>query len=151
MLIHPQSIVHSLIEFSDGSMLAQMSLPDMRGPIAYSLAYPERLDGVLPPLELHLLGALSFHKPDTESFPCLSYAFDALRAGGTMPAVLNASNEIAVSAFLQKKILFGDVPAIISETMLSHEPVPATELEAIIEADRSAPEKAKEHIGKCRS
>jgi len=121
VLIHPQSVVHSMVEFRDGSLLAQLSVPDMRGAIAYALSYPERLDAVVPSLDLAAVGSLTFRRPDLVSFPCLSYAFDALREGGTMPAVLNAANEAAVEAFLEGRIGFNDIPAIIKKTMDAHE------------------------------
>ncbi|HXX57301.1 MAG TPA: 1-deoxy-D-xylulose-5-phosphate reductoisomerase [Thermodesulfovibrionales bacterium] len=146
VLIHPQSIVHSLVEFTDGSMLAQVSRPDMRGPIAYALSYPERLDDAVDRLELDVIGNLTFQRPDTESFPCLLLAYDALKEGGTMPAVLNAANEIAVSAFLEKGIFFNEIPAIIEKTMQSHKTVRAEGIDSVIEADRWAREKAKELI-----
>lgn len=146
VLIHPQSLVHSLVEFNDGSMLAQISNPDMRGPIAYALSYPERLPDAVAPLELEAIEKLTFQKPDTENFPCLSYAYEALKTGGTMPAVLNAANEIAVNAFLDGRISFNDIPVIIKETMLAHEPLPAPKLEAVIEADRWARKSAGECV-----
>lgn len=146
VLIHPQSLVHSLVEFHDGSLLAQVSNPDMRGPIAYSLAYPERLEGSVAPLELDLVGKLTFERPDRESFPCLGYAYEALKSGGTMPAVLNAANELAVSAFLEERISFNDIPVIINHTMQSHVTMPAEELDMIVEADRWGREKAAQYI-----
>jgi 1-deoxy-D-xylulose-5-phosphate reductoisomerase len=142
VLVHPQSLVHSLVEFTDGSMLAQMSLPDMRGAIAYSLAYPDRLDGAVGSLDLDLTEALTFQRPDTETFPCLRFAYEALEAGGTMPAVLNAANEVAVQAFLAKRIAFHDIPAVIYTTMHSHETVEAEALDAVVEADRWARQRA---------
>lgn len=148
VLIHPQSLVHSLVEFHDGSLLAQVSNPDMRGPIAYSLAYPERLEGSVSPLELDLVGKLTFGRPDQESFPCLGYAYEALKRGGTMPAVLNAANELAVGAFLEERISFNDIPVIINRTMQSHETMAAEELDAVVEADRWGREKAAEYIRK---
>lgn len=150
VLIHPQSLVHSLVEFNDGSLLAQISNPDMRGPIAYSLAYPERLDDSVTPLELDAIEKLTFHRPDHDSFPCLRYAYEALNTGGTMPAVLNAANELAVSAFLEERIPFNGIPAIIKKTMDSHVTMPADGLDAVIEADRWAREKAAEYIKKSK-
>lgn len=143
VLIHPQSIIHSLVEFVDGSLLAQASTPDMKGPISYALAYPERLEDAMVPLELDIIETLSFSRPDTDNFPCLNYAYEALKEGGTMPTVLNASNEIAVNAFLKGRIFFNDIPVIIIGTMHSHKPVPATEIGTIIEADKWAREKAE--------
>ncbi|HET6515768.1 MAG TPA: 1-deoxy-D-xylulose-5-phosphate reductoisomerase [Thermodesulfovibrionales bacterium] len=146
VLIHPQSLVHSLVEFNDGSMLAQISLPDMRGPIAYALSYPERLSDTVATLRLDEIGKLTFQTPDTGSFPCLRYAYEALKEGGTMPAVLNAANEVVVNAFLEKRISFHDIPVIINKTMESHEVQEAIELDAVIEADRWARARAAEYI-----
>jgi 1-deoxy-D-xylulose-5-phosphate reductoisomerase len=146
VLIHPQSIVHSMVEFNDGSVLSQMSVPDMRGPIGYALSYPERLDDAVSRLELDKIEKLTFFKPDTESFPCLKYAYDALREGGTMPAVLNAANEAAVNAFLEKRISFNDIPVIINKTMHSHSTKQTADILAVTDADRWAREKAEEYI-----
>lgn len=146
VLIHPQSIIHSMVEFIDGTILAQASTPDMRGPISYALSYPERLNDALAPLELDLIEKLSFSRPDTENFPCLNYAYEAQKKGGTMPTVLNASNEIAVNAFLNNRIFFNDIPVIIRETMQAYIPVPAPGIGEIIEADKWAREKAEEYI-----
>lgn len=146
VLIHPQSIVHSMVEFKDRSYIAQLSVPDMKGPIAYALSYPERLDDPMPRLDLSRIEKLTFQKPDTECFPCLLYAYEASREGGTMPAVLNAANEVAVGAFLQRAIGFNDIPVIIKNTMHSHKKEAVTGIEAVIEADRWAREKAKEII-----
>lgn len=143
VLIHPQSIVHSMIEFKDRSYLAQLSVPDMKGPIAYALSYPERLEDPMPVLDLSRIEKLTFRKPDTECFPCLLYAYEASKEGGTMPAVLNAANEAAVDAFLQKKIGFNDIPVIIKDTMNSHRKEPVMEIDVVIEADRWARERAK--------
>ncbi len=148
VLVHPQSIVHSLVEFVDGGLLAQMSTPDMRGPIGYALSYPERMDDTVPTLELDMVGTLTFCQPDRESFPCLGFAYDALREGGTMPAVLNAANEVMVSAFLRGMISFTLIPVIIKKTMLSHRTQKAAGLDAVMDADRWAREKAEEYIKK---
>jgi len=120
VLIHPQSIVHSMVEFRDRTLLAQMSIPDMRAPIAYALSYPDRLEVPLKGLELDRIGQLTFKKPDYESFPCLTYAYEATRQKGTVPAVLNAANEVAVHAFLDRNIGFNDIPAIIRKTVREH-------------------------------
>ncbi len=146
VLVHPESIVHSLVEFTDGGLLAQMSMPDMRGPIGYALSYPERLDNTVPPLELDAIGKLTFYRPDSESFPCLGFAYDALREGGTMPAVLNAANEVLVNAFLGGRISFTRIPVIIKKTMESHLTQKAAEIDTVIDADRWAREKAEEYI-----
>lgn len=146
VLVHPQSIVHSMIEFKDRSYLAQLSVPDMKGPIAYALSYPERLEEPMPELDLSRIEKLTFRKPDTECFPCLLYAYEASKEGGTMPAVLNAANEVAVDAFLQKRIGFNDIPVIIKEAMNLHRKESVTEIDVVIEADRWAREKAREII-----
>jgi len=143
VLIHPQSIVHSMVEFVDGSCIAQMSVPDMRGAIAYALSYPERLPGTVAPLDLPSLGRLTFERPDFESFPCLSYAYEALRAGGTVPAVLNAANEVAVEGFLSGRVGFNDIPAIIRRTMDVHERTGLKDIETVLKADAWAREHAR--------
>ncbi|MEW6108413.1 MAG: 1-deoxy-D-xylulose-5-phosphate reductoisomerase [Nitrospirota bacterium] len=146
VLIHPQSIVHSMVEFKDRSCLAQMSVPDMRGPISYALSYPDRLPDPMPGLELEKIETLTFKKPDNENFPCLSYAYDAIRAGGTMPGVLNASNEAAVHAFLNDRIGFNDIPVIIKKTVDSHNIKSVDHLDDVLEADRWARETAEKYI-----
>lgn len=134
VLIHPQAIVHSLVEYIDGSIIAQMSLPDMRGPIAYALNYPERLDLARPSLNLAQIGKLTFHSVDKEKFPALELAYQALHRGGTMPAVLNAANEVAVEAFLAGKIGFLQIGELIKQTMEKHQPLDAQNLENIWQA-----------------
>ena len=136
VVVHPESIVHSLAAFRDGAMLAQMGPPDMRGAIAYALSYPERLPLCPEPLDLAAIGALHFERPDTERFPCLSLAFAALAAGGTATAVLNAANEVAVSAFLAGRIGFFRIPALVEEALSSHAAIPRPDLPEILEADR---------------
>ena len=121
----------------------------MKGPIAYALSYPERLQDVMEPIEWERLSGLTFQRPDINTFPCLSLAYSALRAGGTLPAVLNASNEIAVAAFLDGSINFNKISAIIEKVMASHYLQPATEIEVILEADRWAREKAREELIRC--
>jgi 1-deoxy-D-xylulose-5-phosphate reductoisomerase len=138
VVIHPQSIVHSIVEFRDRSCIAQLSVPDMKGPIAYALTYPQRIDNVIDGLSLHEIGTLTFKKPKKISFPCLSYAYQALEAGGTMPSVLNAANEVAVNAFLKGIIRFTEIPVIIKKTMEQHIISSDTELHAVIEADQWA-------------
>jgi 1-deoxy-D-xylulose-5-phosphate reductoisomerase len=150
VLIHPQSIIHSIVEFADGSYIAQLSQPDMKGPIAYALSYPERLGAVMTPLSWEKLPGLTFQKPDTATFPCLSFAYAALKEGGTLPAVLNASNEIAVTAFLDGIIGFNKIPAIINEVMESHTIQPASDIAVILEADTWAREESKKAIGLLR-
>jgi len=135
--VHPQSIVHSMVEYVDGSVIAQLGIPDMRTPIAYALSYPERLPLPLPPLDLCALGQLTFMAPDLERFPCLSLAFDALQAGGGAAAVLNAANEIAVEAFLAGQIRFLEIPRLISMTLEQLGAPPLETLEDALEADRA--------------
>jgi 1-deoxy-D-xylulose-5-phosphate reductoisomerase len=144
--IHPESIIHSMVEYVDGSVIAQMGIPDMKTPIAYALAYPERLPISIPRLDLFRLQKLSFYPPDEEKFPCLRLAFDACRRGSTMPAVLNAANEIAVHAFLEKKIAFYDIPRVIEEVMNSHNPCAKPDLEAVLQADAWARTEASKII-----
>jgi 1-deoxy-D-xylulose-5-phosphate reductoisomerase len=148
ILIHPQSIIHSIVEFIDSSCLAQLSIPDMKGPIAFALSYPERLDNVMKSLDLAKIDGLIFKRPDYRCFPCLTYAYEAMEIGGTMPSVLNAANEIAVDAFLKGKIRFTEIPKVIKETMEEHKTVSDTELNNILEADRWAREKAEGIIKK---
>jgi 1-deoxy-D-xylulose-5-phosphate reductoisomerase len=148
VLVHPQSIVHSIVEFTDGSCLAQLSKPDMKGPIAYALSYPERLNEVMEPLAWEKLSGLTFHHPDTAAFPCLLLAYAAAEKGGTMLAVLNAANEVAVHAFLDGLIGFTDIPAIINKVMNSHEVKEARQIDIVLEADRWARIKAAEVLKK---
>ncbi|MBF0458227.1 MAG: 1-deoxy-D-xylulose-5-phosphate reductoisomerase [Nitrospirae bacterium] len=137
VLIHPQSIIHSLIELVDGSLIGQFSVPDMKGPIAYAMSYPDRMEGVMRRLRLEEISALTFHTPDTETFPCLVLAYEALSSGGTMPAVLNAANEELVWLFLNGVINFTLIPVIIEEVMMRHN-VTGAGLDAVFEADRWA-------------
>jgi len=147
VVIHPQSIVHSMVEYQDGSVIAQLGIPDMAIPISYVLAYPERLDlGHLPSLDLAAAGSLSFERPDIERFPCLGLAYDALRAGGTMPAVLNAANEVAVETFLAGSMRFVDIPRVLHEVMCEHAPRPAADLDTLREADRWARDFARARL-----
>ncbi len=138
VLIHPQSIVHSMVEFRDRSVLAQLSVPDMRGPIAHALFYPRRSDDAVEGLQLDRIASLSFLQPDHDTFPCLSYAYDAIRAGGTMPAVLNAANETAVHAFLDDRIGFNDIPRIVRRAMDDHPITVNPSLDQLLDADRQA-------------
>ena len=144
--IHPQSIVHSMVEYVDGSVIAQMGIPDMRIPIAYALAYPERVELNLQPLDLFALHTLTFQRPDLSRFPCLNLAFAACNAGGTMPTVLNAANEVAVQAFLDNRIPFKGIATLVSQAMQEHVLDPAQELEAILEADAWARRRTEESI-----
>lgn len=136
VVIHPQSVIHSMIEYVDGSMLAQMGVTNMYLPILNALAHPERLEmNRFEPLDLPALGAMTFERPDPEAFPCLQYAYDATRAGGTAPTVLNAANEVAVARFLKDEIGFLDIPASIEAALDAHEIVSAPDLAAIEAAD----------------
>jgi 1-deoxy-D-xylulose-5-phosphate reductoisomerase len=136
--LHPQSIVHSMVEFVDGSILAQMGVPDMRGPIAYALAHPERLPMPDLALDLWKLDALTFEPPDFAAFPCLELAYEALEAGGTLPAVLSGANEVAVAAFLEKRIGFNDIARLVRETMEQHDVERLESVEMALAADRWA-------------
>jgi 1-deoxy-D-xylulose-5-phosphate reductoisomerase len=138
VLIHPQSIVHSLVEYQDGSMIAQLSNPDMRVPIAHALAWPERIDSGARSLDLAAVKSLAFEKPDLERFPCLGLAYAALRAGGTAPAVLNAANEVAVEAFLDRRLPFTGIADVIADTLESVEACAADDLRSILDADQQA-------------
>jgi len=135
VMIHPESIVHSMVEYADGSVIAQMGLPDMKTPIAYALSYPERLVLDLPFLDLTKLGSLNFRGVDREKFACLNLAYRALRSGGTAPAVLNAANEAAVEAFLEEKIRFSDIPLVIDQVLEMHSPEPLKHLDEVLKAD----------------
>ena len=144
VVIHPESIIHSMVVYRDGSVMAQLALPDMRIPIAYALSYPERLDLGLSSPDLFGLGALTFREPDLERFPCLALAIQACRLGQTYPVVLSAANEVAVRAFLDHRIGFGHIAEIIEETLATHEPVPGAELSDILSADTWARRTAEE-------
>jgi 1-deoxy-D-xylulose-5-phosphate reductoisomerase len=142
VVVHPQSVVHSLVEYVDGSIIGQLGPTDMRLPIQYCLTYPERLQGPCPSLALGQIGTLTFRPPDMEKFPCLKLAYEALETGGTATAVLNAANETAVQAFLDKKIGFTAIPDIIEKMLDRHEPDPGNRIEDILEADRVTREAA---------
>ena len=130
--IHPQSIIHSLVEFVDGSWLAQLGVPDMRLPIAYALTYPRRLPLNSNPLDLGEIAQLTFEHPDFSRFPSLRLGYDAARIGGTMPAVLNAANEVAVAAFLDHRLPFLGIPRLVEETMTAHQAEPIASLEQVL-------------------
>jgi len=142
--IHPQSIIHSMVEYVDGSIIAQLGVPDMRIPIAYALSYPERISRSEPYLDLPKVGRLEFLSPDLEKFPNLRLACEAGRVGGTHPAVLNAANEVAVESFLKGSILFTDMPKMIKEVLSSHQRRQNPTFEDILSADQWAREKANE-------
>jgi len=143
VLIHRESIIHSLVEYQDRSMIAQLGLPDMRTPISYALRYPERMSLDLPSLDLVEIGKLTFYNPDHDRFPCLGLGYESLRVGGTMPATMNAANEVAVEAFLNGGIRFVDIPGIIRSTMEAHHPCEVASLDVALETDRWAREKAE--------
>ncbi len=138
IVIHPQSVIHSLVEYRDGSVLAQLGNPDMRTPIAHALAWPERIDAGVRRLDLFELAQLNFERPDTGRFPCLRLAYEAARAGGTAPTVLNAANEVAVQAFLDRRIGFTDIPRVIEQTRAQLPVSQDVQLEAILAADEAA-------------
>jgi len=142
VIVHPQSIIHSMVEFVDGSFICQLGATDMRHPIQYALTYPDRCATPLEPVELTALKPMTFVEPDRKRFPCLDFGWRALRSGGTMPAALNAANEVAVQAFLDRKIGFTDIPVIIGTVIEAHRPATAASLDVILGADTRAREEA---------
>ncbi|MZG54276.1 MAG: 1-deoxy-D-xylulose-5-phosphate reductoisomerase [Nitrospinae bacterium] len=146
IIVHAQSIIHSMIEFVDTSIMAQLGIPDMRVPIAYALSYPDRFECDLPSLDLATMGNLTFEAPDFERFPCLQLAIDAMDIGKTMPAVLNAANEIAVQAFLDELIPYKDIAELIRMVMQNHSPSPLNELQDVLDADQWAREETTKLI-----
>jgi len=146
VVVHPQSIIQSMAVYRDGSVISQMGVPDMKAAIAYSFSYPERMDIGLPAPDFSSLGALTFENPDMKRFPCLALAYEALSNGGTMPAVLNAANEVAVSSFLEGKIGFTGIPGLVEKTMKRHNPVKFPQLDDIFQADSWARRIARESI-----
>jgi 1-deoxy-D-xylulose-5-phosphate reductoisomerase len=143
ILIHPQSVVHSMVEYKDGSIMAQLGIPDMIIPISYALSFPRHIENSLPFLELEKIGVLSFEKPDLHRFRCLDLALRAAKIGASMPAVLNAANEVAVGSFLEGTIGFLDISNLIEKTMEAHEPYPIDTIEKVTEADRWARDMAR--------
>lgn len=135
VVIHPQSIIHSMVEYIDGSIIAQMSVPDMRLPILYALTYPQRYPGLVQPLNIIEAGELTFSEPDYELFPCLSLAYKAVKIGGTMPTVLNAANEVAVQKFLDGKISFFEIPMLIEKAMRFHKVIENPSIKDILDVD----------------
>jgi 1-deoxy-D-xylulose-5-phosphate reductoisomerase len=135
ILIHPQSIIHSMVEYKDGSIIAQMGVPDMMTPISYALSFPRHFETFLPPLKLEEMGPLSFSKPDRTKFRCLDLAFKAAEIGGSMPAVLNAANEVAVDLFLGRRIGFLQIPILVEKVMESHHPYPIDSPDTVMDAD----------------
>jgi 1-deoxy-D-xylulose-5-phosphate reductoisomerase len=148
VLVHPESIVHSLVEYDDGSVLAQLGNPDMRTPIAHALAWPERVSAGVATLDLATIGALTFAAPDRERFPCLALARSALSAGGTSPATLNAANEVAVAAFLERGIGFLDIAGVCAEALDALPARPVSDLDDALEADRASRALARELVSR---
>ncbi len=146
VIIHPQSVVHSMVEYVDGSVLAQLGSPDMRIPIAYAMAWPERIATPAARLDLAQIGRLEFEAPDLERFPCLQLAWDALRAGGSAPCILNAANEIAVAAFIQGQVCFLDIDTIVAETLAQVAAGPVGSLDEVVEVDRAARLQARAQV-----
>jgi 1-deoxy-D-xylulose-5-phosphate reductoisomerase len=143
VIIHPESVIHSLVEYVDGSVLAQLGNPDMRTPIAYALGYPERIGAGVEYLDLARIAALHFEEPDLVRFPCLRLAYAALRAGGTAPTALNAANEVAVAQFLAGGLRFRQIPELIEDVLSALSARPVATLEDVLAADRSARERAE--------
>lgn len=150
ILIHSQSIVHSMVEYKDGSIISQMGVPDMIIPISFALSFPHHLKTRVPPLELEKIGILSFEKPDMKRFRCLDLALKAAEIGGSMPAVLNGANEIAVESFLKGNIGFLDIPDLIEKTMASHKSHPIDSIETVMEVDRWARDTARAKLVKIK-
>jgi len=148
IVVHPESVVHSMIELIDGSVIAQMGITDMRHAIQYALTYPERCHSELPPLDLAKLSSLHFEAPDLERFPCIALAYRALKTGGTLPAAMNAANEEAVHAFIDERIALSDIPHVIEDVMNRHETAPVADLESVLQADRNSRVAAQTAIGK---
>jgi 1-deoxy-D-xylulose-5-phosphate reductoisomerase len=144
VVIHPQSIIHSMVEFVDGSIKAQLGIPDMKIPIQYALTYPERSPASYGKVDFAALGQMTFFEPDRVKFRCLGLAYRALRTGGTAPAVLNAANEVAVGLFLEGKLRFSSIPEVIEQALCNHKPVHHVRLEDIIRADKETRERARE-------
>jgi 1-deoxy-D-xylulose-5-phosphate reductoisomerase len=143
VIIHPQSIIHSMVEYRDGSVLAQLSVPDMRYPIQYAVTFPRRLPNTMAPVNFAKLGSLTFEAPDHERFPALRLAREAGRAGGTMPAVMNAANEVAVAKFLSGELRFPRIWTTVEQVMARHKTVTKPSLDTILEADKWAREEAE--------
>lgn len=149
VVVHPQSIVHSMVEFTDGATVAQLSMPDMRLPIGYALAHPDRIATPFGPIDWATVGRLDFEPPDRAAFPCLDLAYEAGRVGGTAPAWLNAANEVAVAAFLDGRLRWGQIAGVLTEVLDRHDGAPAADLPSVVEADRRAREAAGAFVGRC--
>jgi len=148
VVVHPQSVIHSMVQYIDGSVIAQLGNPDMRTPIAYALAWPERIEAGVAPLDLFAIAKLDFSAPDFQRFPCLALAYQALRAGGTVPALLNAANEVAVAAFLDRRIAFLDIPRLIEVVMGKVPRKEVNELQDVLDADAAARAAAQEWVAR---
>ena len=146
VVIHPQSVIHSMVEYVDGSVLAQLGNPDMRTPIAHALGFPERIETGVTPLDMFKIGRLDFEAPDLKRFPCLGLAYQALAAGGSAPATLNAANEVAVESFLKRRMPFTAIPAMIEQVMQTVSRKDIATLEDVLAADRVARETAHEWL-----
>lgn len=146
VVVHPQSVIHSLVDYVDGSVLAQLGNPDMRTPIANALAWPERIDSGVAPLDLFAVARLDFQAPDEQRFPCLRLAREAAEAGNSAPAVLNAANEVAVEAFLQRRIRFPEIAGMIEQVLEQEPVVPLPSLESVFAADQRARELSREWL-----
>ncbi len=146
VVVHPQSVIHSMVEYADGSILAQLGNPDMRTPIAHALAWPQRMASGVSSLDLFAVARLDFEAPDLHRFPCLRLAYEAIASGGTMPAILNAANEVAVEAFLQRRIRFVDIPVIIESVMEQAGSVAVDDLEVLLQADADSRDAAERMI-----
>lgn len=147
VLVHPQSIVHSLVEYNDGCVMAELGVPDMRAPIAYAISYPERMESGVSRLNLAEVATLTFEKPDVGRFPCLKLAYDALEAGASMPCVLNAANEVAVGAFIGGKITFLDIARVTEKTMTAHKAEKFESVQEILTIDKWARDFARQTLG----
>lgn len=146
VVVHPQSVIHSAVQYADGSVLAQLGKPDMRTPIAYAMAWPERIVAGVEPLDLFSIGRLDFYEPDFERFRCLRLAYQALATGGTAPAILNAANEVAVASFLARKLAFTDIPRLNEEVLQRLAAGPEGSLEDVLAADGAARDMAEQLI-----
>ncbi|MDH5661174.1 MAG: 1-deoxy-D-xylulose-5-phosphate reductoisomerase, partial [Gammaproteobacteria bacterium] len=145
VVVHPQSVIHSMVQYSDGSVLAQLGQPDMRTPIAHALSWPDRIESGVEKLDLFSIAKLEFEQPDYERFPCLRLAEESIRKGGTAPAILNAANEVAVASFLNNKLSFIDIAYIVEQTLINLPSRPADSLTEILEDDLTARKEA-EHL-----
>ncbi len=150
VVVHPQSVIHSMVEYIDGSVLAQLGNPDMRTPIAYALGFPERIESGVATLDLFKIARLDFEAPDVQRFPCIALAYTALRAGGSAPAVLNAANEIAVAAFLERRLPFQAIAAVIEQTLADVSNTPVDTLEQVLAADGQARQVAQAQVERSR-